>query len=231
MQLELDVVKQLSAAGRSFELRASIRSSARRVVLCGPSGSGKSLTLRILAGLASPDQGRIAVNGVAWFDADGGVNLPARMRGVGFVFQDYALFPHLSVVQNIGYGLSRLGRPPRGPDAARVQELLEMFGLEAMANNRPRELSGGQRQRVALARALARRPALLLLDEPFSALDIPLRERLQQEMDQVLDHLETPVVLVTHDPAEANRRPGLIATYESGRITAVEETKGQPLAL
>lgn len=169
-------------------------------VLFGPSGCGKTTVLRSLAGLERPDEGSINFGTETWFDAQRNIDLPPQRRGVGFVFQDYALFPHLTVEGNIGHGLCKL---PGAERAARVHDLAERFALSACLNQRPRELSGGQQQRVALARALACRPRLLLLDEPLSALDAALRDELRAELRRWLTECEVPVFLVTHDRAEA----------------------------
>jgi molybdate transport system ATP-binding protein len=169
-------------------------------VLFGPSGCGKTTVLRCLAGLERPEEGAIRFGAETWFDAGRGVCLPPQRRGVGCVFQDYALFPHLSVESNIGLGLGGLSR---GERRRRVGEMLDRFQLGGLERRRPRQLSGGQQQRVALARALARRPRLLLLDEPLSALDAALRETLRGELRRRLAECGTPVLLVTHDRDEA----------------------------
>jgi molybdate transport system ATP-binding protein len=169
-------------------------------VLFGPSGSGKTTVLRALAGLDRPDAGAITFGEERWFDAAAGLHLPPQRRGVGLVFQGDALFPHLSVAGNVGFGLHRLGRADR---AARVAELAERLGLSRLLGRHPAELSGGERQRVALARALAPRPRLLLLDEPLSALDAPTREALRGELRHALEGSGVPAVVVTHDRMEA----------------------------
>ena len=169
-------------------------------VLFGPSGSGKTTILRCLAGLEWPQQGTIRFAGQTWFDADRGIHLRPQQRGVGFLFQDYALFPHLTVRENVAYGLGHLEASTRG---SRVAGLLEMLALSGLDARRPNELSAGQQQRVALARAIAPRPKLLLLDEPLSALDTPTRESLRQELRRVLVEIATPAIVVTHDPIEA----------------------------
>jgi len=184
-------------------------------VLFGPSGSGKTLTLQCLAGLARPDGGRIAVDGRVLFDAAAGIDVPPQQRRVGYVFQGYALFPHLSVAENVGFGLRDRPRAERGRRAGEVMERLE---LQPFAARMPRELSGGQRQRVALARALATDPALLLLDEPLSALDLPLRRALRDDLRAILAQWGTAAVLVTHDFTEAYRLGDRIVVYESGRV-------------
>jgi molybdate transport system ATP-binding protein len=184
-------------------------------VLFGPSGSGKTLTLQCLAGLARPDGGRIAVDGRVLFDAAAGIDVPPQQRRVGYVFQGYALFPHLSVAENVGFGLRDRPRAERGRRAGEVMERLE---LQPFAARMPRELSGGQRQRVALARALATDPALLLLDEPLSALDLPLRRALRDDLRAILAQWGTAAVLVTHDFTEAYRLGDRIVVYENGRV-------------
>lgn len=167
------------------------------VVLFGPSGCGKTTVLRCLAGLERPDSGSIRAGEQLWFDRASSVCLRPQQRDIGFLFQEYALFPHLSVRSNIAFGLSHLSEPERN---SRVEEWLERFRLEGLEKRRPREISGGQQQRVALARALARRPRLLLLDEPLSALDACLRMEVRQQLLENLSELKIPSVLVTHDP-------------------------------
>ena len=169
-------------------------------VLAGPSGCGKTSVLRSLAGLERPERGRIVFGEEVWLDAAAETHLTPQQRGIGFVFQDYALFPHLSVVENIAYGLRTLPGPVRGN---RVDEIIQRFGLEEQRQRRPHHISGGQQQRVALARALVTRPRLLLLDEPLSALDSGLRRDLREELRLHLRAVDIPVVLVTHDEAEA----------------------------
>jgi len=170
------------------------------VVLFGPSGAGKTTILRCLAGLERPVSGFIRVGDAVWFDAARGLCRTPQERDVGFLFQEYALFPHLTVVENIGYGLAGL---PKAARREKVDSTLERFDLAGLADRRPRQLSGGQQQRVALARVLVRTPRLLLLDEPLSALDASLRGELRGELARVLDALNIPVVLITHDAAEA----------------------------
>jgi molybdate transport system ATP-binding protein len=184
-------------------------------VLFGPSGAGKTLTLQCLAGLIHPDAGRIVVDDRVLFDAAAGVNLPPQQRRVGFVFQGYALFPHLTVAENVGFGLRDRPRAVRDTRVADVIARLDLGGLE---RRRPSELSGGQRQRVALGRALAIDPALLLLDEPLSALDAPLRRALRDELRSILSGWGTAAVVVTHDFTEAYRLADRIIVYESGRV-------------
>jgi molybdate transport system ATP-binding protein len=184
-------------------------------VLFGPSGCGKTTALRCLAGLGRPDEGRIAFAGEVWFDAQRRVCLPPQRRDVGFLFQEYALFPHLSVAGNVAYGLGHL---PRAERQRRVGEVLERFGLAGLGKREPRQLSGGQQQRVALARVLVRRPRLLLLDEPLSALDEPTREQVRHELRLLLVGSGVPVVLVTHDRREAAALGDHLVVLDGGTI-------------
>ena len=170
------------------------------LALVGPSGSGKSTLLRCIAGLYTPREGRVACSGETWLDTAGGIRLSPARRRIGMVFQSYALFPHLSALENVQEAMAS----PATPQArARALELLDKVHLGGLSARRPRELSGGQQQRVALARALARDPQALLLDEPFSAVDRATRERLYGELAELRRELRMPVVLVTHDLDEA----------------------------
>jgi molybdate transport system ATP-binding protein len=184
-------------------------------VLFGPSGSGKTTILRCLAGLDRPSRGHIFFGTEAWFNAGSGISLPPQARRIGFLSQDYALFPHLTVAQNIGYGLGDLVRAER---PGRVGDSMRMVGLEGLAKRYPRQLSGGQQQRVALARALVRRPRMLLLDEPLSALDSPTREQLRRDLRQWLADLETPTLLVTHDRVEAMALGDRVVILDQGHV-------------
>jgi molybdate transport system ATP-binding protein len=185
------------------------------VVLFGPSGAGKSLTLHCLAGLVRPDAGRIVLDGRVFFDAATGVHVAPRSRHLGYVFQGYALFPHLTVADNVAFGLR--GRP-RAERRRRTAELLERLGIADVGARRPRDLSGGQQQRVALGRALAPDPEVLLLDEPLSALDAPLRHKLREELGRLIREWGKTVVLVTHDLAEAYQLGDRLVVYEAGRV-------------
>jgi molybdate transport system ATP-binding protein len=190
----------------------------RVTVLFGPSGAGKTTILRALAGLDRPDAGAIAFDGETWFDAARGVHVRPQARRVGLLFQEYALFPHLSVEGNVAFGIA--GRP-RAERRARVAELAASFGIGDLLRRRPAELSGGQRQRVALARALAPGPRLLLLDEPLSALDGPTREALRGELRQLLERTEAPAIVVTHDRADALALGHRLAVVVAGEIRQV----------
>jgi molybdate transport system ATP-binding protein len=192
----------------------------RTLVLVGESGSGKSTVLRLLAGLAHPPVGWIEVGGDVWCDTTRGIWVPPWERAVGYVSQDYALFPHLSVTENVGFGLRAAGRP-RQETRRRTAEILDRFGLASLADRRPAQLSGGQQQRVALARALALEPSLLLLDEPLAALDVTTREAVRGELKRLLAGLSCPTVLVTHAPMEALLFGDRIGVLEGGTLAQV----------
>ncbi|MFN3144679.1 MAG: molybdenum ABC transporter ATP-binding protein [Paracoccaceae bacterium] len=191
------------------------------LALVGRSGSGKTTTLRGIAGLWRPDSGRIAVGGRRWLDTGAGVCLPAHRRRVGVVFQSYGLFPHMTAEGNVIAALDHLPRAERAPEALR---LLRLVRLDGLAGRRPAALSGGQQQRVALARALARRPDVLLLDEPFSAVDRDTREALHDELIALRRHLPMPVVMVTHDIGEAQVLADRMLVIEAGRAIAQGST-------
>jgi ABC-type Fe3+/spermidine/putrescine transport system ATPase subunit len=187
-------------------------------VLFGPSGSGKSLTLAAIAGLLRPDAGRIALDGEPLFDRARGIDLPPERRRVGYVPQGYALFPHLTVAENVTYGLGGL---PRAEVGRRLDEVLALLGLRGLADRRPGQVSGGQQQRVALARALVVRPRLLLLDEPFAALDAEIRRLLRAELAELQRRLGIAVVFVTHDLGEAHALGEQVALYDRGEVLQV----------
>lgn len=184
-------------------------------VLIGPSGCGKTSLLRAVAGLERIEAGRIGMGGAVLSDAGTGVHLPPEARRIGMVFQDYALFPHLSVADNVAFGVQHL---PRADRAARVQQMLDLVGLGHAARRAPHQLSGGQQQRIALARALAPQPQLLLLDEPFSSLDVDLRERLAQEVRVILKESGTTALFVTHDQFEAFALGDVIGVMQRGHL-------------
>jgi molybdate transport system ATP-binding protein len=197
---DVDIRKTLQQGGRRFELDVRIRSDARRLVLFGPSGAGKSQTLQMLAGLSDPDAGHIRLEQRVLFDSALRIAMPPQSRALAYLFQDYALFPHLTVLQNIGFSL-RPGwiNPRRDIQHQAICRWLEAFALEPVAHSYPAQLSGGQRQRVALARALVAEPRALLLDEPFAALDRALQARLRSELAQLQAELDIPMMLITHD--------------------------------
>ncbi len=211
MSISVNIKKRLN--GFSLDAKWSIENEF--AVLFGRSGAGKSLTLKAIAGLMKPDEGNIASCGAVLFDGSSGVDLPPQNRRFGYVFQDLALFPHMTVRGNIEYGLT--GKDAAGP-AERVENILDVFGLGRLGNKRPDEISGGQKQRVALARALVGRPRALLLDEPFSALDAPLRAEMGRILMEIRREFNIPVVLVTHDLAEACGLAGRLIIYYGGRV-------------
>ena len=187
-------------------------------VLIGPSGCGKTSLLRAVAGLERCAAGRVSIAGEALSDAARGLHVAPEHRHIGMVFQDYALFPHLSVADNVAFGISGQAGLGRQERAARVQQMLDLVGLGHAAQRAPHQLSGGQQQRVALARALAPKPRLLLLDEPFSSLDVDLRERLAQEVRQILKDSGTTALLVTHDQLEAFAVGDVIGVMNQGHL-------------
>jgi molybdate transport system ATP-binding protein len=216
--IQVDVKKVLRSRGGSFTLNASFSSGEDIIVLFGPSGSGKTLTLQAIAGLITPDSGRIALRGRVVFDSEAGVNIPPRNRNVGYLFQDYALFPHLTVLENVGYPLKKIWqRRLSKQDRRRVMEFLDTFEISHLADSFPFGISGGQRQRVALARALIRKPDIMLLDEPFSALDTMLRERLRKELREILARFSIPAVMITHDPEDIKAFADKLIVYEAGQ--------------
>lgn len=206
-------------AGRTVVQDLSLSIEPGQVTcLLGPSGCGKSTTLRMIAGVETPDQGQIVIDGKTVFGAER--NLPPEARGVGLMFQDFALFPHLTVARNIAFGLSADNRDKM----RRVDELLERVNLQGFATKHPHELSGGEQQRVALARALAPRPRVMLMDEPFSGLDNRLRDGIRDATLDLLKAEGAAVLLVTHEPDEAMRMADEIALMRAGRIVQ----KGAP---
>ena len=207
---------------KTFVGRASITAQLRCAldppsvtILFGPSGSGKTTILRCLAGLEQPEEGTISVGEELWFDAANRVTVPPQARRLGYMAQDYALFPNYTVEGNIAYGLTGLSAQEK---KARVDEVLHLLQIESMAQQNPTQLSGGQQQRVALARAIARRPRLLLLDEPLSALDTPMRARLCKDLRTLLTQLAIPSVVVTHDWTEALVLGDHMAVIDNGRM-------------
>lgn len=206
----IDIAKAFPG-GPSLRFELTLRTTGT-TVLFGPSGSGKTTLLRMLAGLDPPDRGRIRFGNATWFDGETGVHVPPQKRRVGYVTQESALFPHLSVLENAGFGVPVPDRPTRVP------KMLVLMGVADLAGRFPHELSGGQKQRVALARAVAARPDVLLLDEPLSALDASAREALRRDLGRFLRAVSLPTVLVTHDRAEALALGDAVALIEGGRV-------------
>ena len=191
MALEVDIKKTLP----EFDLEVSFTCKKGELnVFVGPSGAGKTTLIRIIAGLERADKGFIAYEGEIWVDTKRGIFLPPQKRRLGYVFQEYTLFPHLSVYRNVAFA---------APDKEEIEGLLKIFGIWHLKDSMPDKISGGERQRCAICQNLARRPRVLLLDEPFSALDFPIRKKLRQELKALKKDLSFPMVYVTHDLTEA----------------------------
>jgi len=219
MSIHIQVAKRMVSGDRQFDLDVAFTSSSKRIALFGPSGAGKSLTLRAVAGLLRPDAGRIDINGRVLFDSEVGVSLPTQSRRVAYLFQDYALFPHLTVAQNIAFGMRRGWlNPPRRGVAPEAKRWVDAFELGAIIGSYPNEISGGQKQRVALARALTLQPDILLLDEPFSALDSQLRGKMRQELNALQRQLDVPMLLITHDPADVEALADEVFEVRDGKV-------------
>ena len=222
---DLSLQKTLRQGDSRFDLDLRLQSSAQRVVLFGPSGAGKTLTLKMVAGILAPDRGRIAVAGRVLFDSERGIRTSAQQRHLAYMFQDYALFPHLTVRQNVAFAVRQGLRNPAKQEANEdVDRWLASFGLHAVAGHYPHQISGGQRQRTALARALVSRPAALLLDEPFAALDKGLRQRLREELKALQSELRLPMLLITHDDEDVQCLAQHVVCLDAGRV--VETSAG-----
>lgn len=227
MTLTVDIRKTLIARERRFELSVSFTGSCQRIVLFGPSGAGKTLTLKAVAGLLKPDDGAITLSGQPLFDAARGIDIPTRARAAAYLFQDYALFPHLNVRQNVGFALRRGWLNPRSRETSQAVEYwLDAFDLMAVAGSFPAQLSGGQKQRVALARALVAEPRILLLDEPFAALDAGMRERMRRELSELQTRLDIPMVLITHDEADVAVFGDQVVQLAEGTVREVARYDG-----
>lgn len=213
MELQVNIYKQLP----SFALEVGFTTREDTLGLLGASGSGKSMMLRCLAGLEKPDRGEIILNGRSLFDSETGINLPSRERRMGYVFQNYALFPHKTVAQNIGFGLYQL---PLAARKQRVANQIQSMQLQGLENRYPHELSGGQQQRVAVARALAIEPEVLLLDEPLSALDTHLRSQIEYQLIQTLTTYKGVTLFVTHNLEEAYRVCHNLIVLSDGKAIA-----------
>ncbi len=227
-ELEAGFVKRF---GKAVVVEADFRRPTDRfsiTVLFGPSGCGKTTTLRCLAGLERPEEGRIVFAKTPWFDAERRVFLTPQRRDIGYLFQEYALFPHLTVGGNIAFGLRGISR---NEQRRRVGEMLDLFRLAGLEDRYPNQVSGGEQQRIGLARVLVRRPRLLLLDEPLSALDQPTREQLRPELRRLLVDFGIPVVLVTHDRIEAMALADHLIVLDHGRVRqqgTVEDVFSRP---
>lgn len=216
--LEVDVRVE-RAGGRDFTLEARFTAAPGVTILYGPSGSGKSTTLAAIAGLLRPAAGRIALGGDVWFDAARGIARPVEKRGIAFVFQSLALFPHLSALANVEYGLPRA--MPRPERKRRAVEMLTRMKVAHLASRRPATFSGGEAQRVALARAFAPSPRLVLLDEPFSAMDRELRRDFVDDVRSYIAEAKVPLIHVTHHRNEARALADRVVLLEGGRVKAM----------
>ena len=212
MPLEIDIEKRFP----DFTLAVHLSCENEVVGLLGASGCGKSLTLKCIAGIETPDRGRIAINGQTVFDSERGINIPVQSRRVGYLFQNYALFPTMTVWNNIASVIKR----PKSERGEIVDEIIKTFQLEGVKDLYPRQISGGQQQRAALARILVSQPQVLLLDEPLSALDTHLRWKVEQEIMQVLENFQGPTIFVSHDRGEAYRISDKIAVMADGAIVS-----------
>ncbi|MEJ1162646.1 ATP-binding cassette domain-containing protein [Variovorax sp. CCNWLW186] len=217
--IDVDLKLTVTDGTRRFDLAARFATDVPFAALYGPSGAGKTLTLQAIAGLLHPSEGHVRLDGRTLYDSAHRIDVPTPERRIGYLFQNYALFPHLSVRENVAFGLTAWHRrklPPR--EAEMVQSLLEGFGLAALADSRPQKLSGGQQQRVALARALACQPQVLLLDEPFAALNPMLRSELRNELAQVRRQWGIPVLMITHDIEDVLALADVAFVYDNGRV-------------
>lgn len=223
--INAQILKQCGKGRTSFllDINLLVDDTFRTAVFFGPSGSGKTLTMQCIAGLARPDSGLIKVEDRLFYSSAENVFVKARNRRIGYMVQDYALFPQLSVLQNVAYSQSGLfGHILKKVEREKALTLLESFGIGNLGDHYPHEISGGQKQRVALARAVFMDPVMLMLDEPFSALDPLLRERMRQEVLEILKRLNIPAILITHDPQDVDVFAGALALYENGRVKVVE---------
>lgn len=219
--------KHLQHQERRFDLNVSCRSDAHRLVLFGPSGAGKTLTLKMIAGLLKPDGGHARIAGETLFDSAAGVDLSPQARRLAYVFQDYALFPHLTVRQNVAFALRTGWRnPSREAACEAVDRWLQAFSLQTVERQYPHQLSGGQKQRTALARALVAQPRALLLDEPFAALDKNLRTRLRSELAALQAELKIPMLLITHDEDDMASLAEEVVYVEAGRVVPETQAHG-----
>lgn len=217
MAVNVDIQKQLG----DFRLDIRFKSSARRIGILGASGSGKSLTLKSIAGIEQPDRGTIEADGRTFYDRDRKISLKPQDRNVGYLFQNYALFPTMTVEKNIAAGL----KGGRKEKEARVREMIRKFRLEGLEKHLPGQLSGGQQQRTALARIMACEPGMILLDEPFSALDMYMKDQLQRELSEMLEDYPGTVILVSHNRDEVYRFSEELLVIDQGSVVAAGETK------
>ena len=217
MELDVNIKKQLG----TFELDVAFQSNSKRIGILGASGCGKSMTLKCIAGIEQADAGRIVKGQDVFFDLTNRVNVKPQKRNVGYLFQNYALFPTMTVEENIGAGLFR----KKVEIQKRVKEMIELFHLQGLEKRLPKQLSGGQQQRVALARIMAYEPEMILLDEPFSALDVYLRDEMQRELLEFLKSYSGIVILVSHNRDEIYRMSEEMLVLENGKLVCQGNTK------
>ncbi|SMD42229.1 molybdate transport system ATP-binding protein [Aquiflexum balticum DSM 16537] len=211
--IELDLHKKLFGADGLIQLQVKFTVQTNELVtLYGPSGAGKTSIIRMIAGLMKPDNGSILVDGVSWFDSQQKMHLRTQERPIGLVFQEYSLFPNMTVYENLKFAL------PKGNPEDMIEELLETIGLKNLRDTKPNLLSGGQKQRVALARAMVRKPAILLLDEPLSALDTAMRNKLQDDILAFHKRFGLTTILVSHDYHEVKKMSDRVLVIENGKI-------------
>ena len=220
MLIDITIETRLHSSKRTFILQAALHSDSKRIVVFGPSGSGKSTLLKCIAGLITPDSGEITLAGRTLFCPARKINLKPRQRRLAYLTQNYSLFPHLTVRQNIAFSLTKgLTNPGTKTLFPAVEKWLETFELKALADQYPHQISGGQQQRTALARALVTNPAILLLDEPFSALDQALRKKLREEISTLQQKLDIPMILITHEHEDAEVFGEYILQMHDGHTT------------
>lgn len=225
--MQVAIKKRLeSDKSGSFTLDVAFRAADGITILFGPSGSGKTTTLRAIAGIVTPDTGSISIDEEIYFDSAAGENLSIQKRRVGYVFQDYALFPHMTAEQNVAYGIKDNGRQ-RASRQERARAMLTLFKIEHVGERYPRNMSGGEQQRTALARALASDPAVVLLDEPLSAVDAETRARLLDEVVSAQERVGIPFVYVTHNTSEALRLGAQVVVLHEGGVKQI----GHPSAI
>ncbi len=214
--IEINVKKKLLGQGGEFVFECNISSDEIGIIsIFGPSGSGKSTLLKMIAGLEKADDGNIKINGQEWFDKSGGVDIKPQKRKVGFVFQEYTLFPNMNVLENIMFAQDN-------KSMKKADELLELTELTELSKAYPHTLSGGQKQRVAIARAIAREPEILLLDEPFSALDTTVKRKMHEEVLRLKSSLKMPILFVSHDKEEVFRLSDKVAAVNNGKILSLK---------
>ena len=214
--IEINLEKRLAGSTGPLLLNCNLQlRKGQFVSLYGPSGAGKTSLLRMIAGLMLPDDGKLVVEGENWYNSEKRINLSPQKRRIGFVFQDYALFPNMTVEDNLRFALKK------GQDGSIIEKLLDITELQNLANTRPHSLSGGQKQRVALARALVQKPSILLLDEPLSALDIAMRVQLQDFLKSVHEEFDLTTIMVTHDLSEIFKLSDLVVKLDNGTIHSI----------